>query len=250
MAENASAWAEGVNGRIEFEGETVTIARKGLRGVIGAGKGPRAVSLSDVLRVDFEEPTFTRKGYIRFAVPGEIHNDVAQDRNCVLFAKKQTAEFVALLGQVRAAIGNRSDAERRELSERSSAAYRQKRETAPNQAVGNANEPNYADARVQGTDLIYPSPGGAHFKGLSGAKALFESGADQSRPTLTRIGAGAVIAGPAGAIVGGLFKKNTSKGYVTVEFPDGEAVIIEGPVKDETKMRQFAADVNRIAASS
>lgn len=99
---------------------------------------------------------------------------------------------------------------------------------------------------------VYSYPNGT-FKGgskpVAGASAEFESGSDRSRPTLTRIGAGALIAGPAGAIVGGLFKKDTSKGYVTVIFADGDTVIVEGPSKDEGKMRQFAADVNRIAAN-
>lgn len=85
-------------------------------------------------------------------------------------------------------------------------------------------------------------------KPVKGATATFESGADHARPTLTRIGAGAIIAGPAGAIVGGLFKKNRSKCYVTVIFADGDTSIIEAPAKHEHKLRQFAADVNRLAA--
>lgn len=84
---------------------------------------------------------------------------------------------------------------------------------------------------------------------VAGATAAFESGADKSRPTLTRIGAGAIVAGPVGAVLGGMFKKDTSKCYVTVIFDDGDTVIIEGPASDEAKMRKFAADVNRIAAS-
>lgn len=108
----------------------------------------------------------------------------------------------------------------------------------------------YGLHRVDKGQFSYPN---GTFKGgskpITGASAEFESGADRSRPTLTRIGAGAILAGPAGAIVGGLFKKDTSKCYVTILFPDGDTVIIEGPSKDEGKMRQFAADVNRIAAN-
>lgn len=86
-------------------------------------------------------------------------------------------------------------------------------------------------------------------KPIQGATAEFESGSDRTRPTLTRIGAGAIIAGPVGAIAGALFKKQRTKGYVTVIFADGDTAIVEGPAKDETKMRQFAADINRIAAT-
>lgn len=86
-------------------------------------------------------------------------------------------------------------------------------------------------------------------KPVAGATAEFESGADKSRPTLTRIGAGTILAGPVGALAGGMFRKNTSKCYVTVVFADGDYVIVEGPVKDEAKMRKFAADVTRIGAA-
>lgn len=81
-------------------------------------------------------------------------------------------------------------------------------------------------------------------KPLAGAEATYETGNDKSRPTLTRIGAGAIIAGPAGAVVGALFKKDTGKNYVTVVFADGDTVIIEGPQSDAMKMREFAARIN------
>lgn len=113
-----------------------------------------------------------------------------------------------------------------------------------------ANSALYGVHSVKGDTYNYLPSG--KFKSVSkpvkGASAEFESGADRSRPTLTRIGAGAILAGPAGAIVGSLIKKDVSKCYVTVIFEDGDTIIIEGPIKDETKMRQFAADVNRLAA--
>ena len=80
---------------------------------------------------------------------------------------------------------------------------------------------------------------------VAGAVAQFEAGgAVGGRTTLTRVAAGAVIAGPVGAIVGGLFKKDRSKVYVTVTFPDGAVVIVDGPAKDELRLRQFAVKVN------
>lgn len=82
-------------------------------------------------------------------------------------------------------------------------------------------------------------------KRVAGATAEYESGADQRRTTLTRVAGGAIIAGPAGAIVGGMFKKNESRGYVTVTFPDGDVAVIDGPIKDEKKLREFAIIVNR-----
>lgn len=243
MAESGNALLEGANGCIGFDGEIVTITRKGLR-AISDGKNGRQIRLADIQRVDFEEPSFARKGYIRFAVPGEIHNDVAQDRNCVLFTKKQTTAFAELRDQVRAGFTTRSQAERDALRERSSVAYA---ETTREQNRSDLSA-SYGGHSAQGDLYTYPHQSGHKFKTLSGATALFESGADKSRPTLTRVGTGALIAGPAGAVVGALFKKNTSQCYVTVVFSDGDTAILEGPIKDESKMRQFAADVNRIAA--
>ena len=250
MAENGVARIEGANGQIELAEGTVTIARKGLRGSLGHGKEAREVRFSDILRVDFEEPTFTRKGYIRFAVPGEIDNDVVQDKHCVLFTKKQASEFIALRDHVKSALANRTDEERRVLSERNSAAYKQKRSESAAVSLDGSATAVYAGHSAQGDVYIYPAPGGTKFKTLKGARANFESGSDKSRPTITRIGAGAIIAGPTGAVIGGLIKKNTTRCYVTTEFLDGEAAIVEGPAKDEAKMRQFAADVNRLAAEA
>lgn len=84
-------------------------------------------------------------------------------------------------------------------------------------------------------------------KPVAGAQAIFELGADKSRPTLTRVGAGALLAGPAGAIVGALFQKDTSRNYITVIFADGDTVIIDGPAKDEKKMRTFAERIRDLA---
>lgn len=81
-------------------------------------------------------------------------------------------------------------------------------------------------------------------RSVAGAVAEFESGADQKRTTLTRVAAGAIVAGPAGAIVGGLFRKDQSRVYVTISFPDGDVAVIDGPTKDERQLREFARVVN------
>lgn len=85
-------------------------------------------------------------------------------------------------------------------------------------------------------------------KPVDGASAEFESGADNSGATASRVIAGALIAGPAGAIVGGLFKKQKGRVYVYVTFADGDVAIIDGPVRDETKLREFASKVNAAAS--
>jgi len=86
---------------------------------------------------------------------------------------------------------------------------------------------------------------------LSGASAEYEPGsATAGRTTLTRVAAGAVIAGPVGAIVGGMFKKDTARGYVSVTFPDGSVVVVDGPLQDESKMRRFVQVVNSEASKN
>lgn len=81
-------------------------------------------------------------------------------------------------------------------------------------------------------------------KPIAGAIAEFESGASNQKTTAGRVVAGAVIAGPVGAVVGGLLKKDKTKCYVTVTFADGDVAIIDGPVKDERRLREFAVKIN------
>lgn len=76
-----------------------------------------------------------------------------------------------------------------------------------------------------------------------GATAEVE-GAGSSRMTATRVGAGAVIAGPLGAAIGGMARKNTSKVYVVVNTVRG-SFVVEGPAKKMKAALQFAAAVNR-----
>lgn len=51
---------------------------------------------------------------------------------------------------------------------------------------------------------------------------LIEAGPDGQRVTATRVAAGAVLAGPVGALVGGMAKKGTGSGWLIVRTPDGE----------------------------
>lgn len=86
-------------------------------------------------------------------------------------------------------------------------------------------------------------------KPIAGAVAEYEHGADiGGRTTLTRVAAGAIIAGPVGAVVGGMFKKDRNRVYVTITFPDGAIVVVDGPAKNERKLRDFASKVNAAAS--
>lgn len=83
---------------------------------------------------------------------------------------------------------------------------------------------------------------------VAGAHAQVDNGASNRRMTLTRVGAGAVVLGPVGAILGGMSKKDRSRVYVLVEFAAGEAISFDLPTKDEKKAREFAQKVNGASA--
>lgn len=51
---------------------------------------------------------------------------------------------------------------------------------------------------------------------------LIEAGPDGQRVTTTRVAAGAVLAGPVGALIGGMARKGTGSGWLIVRTPDGE----------------------------
>ncbi len=84
---------------------------------------------------------------------------------------------------------------------------------------------------------------------VAGATAHFESGAAaRQRMTATRVGAGLLIAGPIGAIIGGMAKKDESKMFIIIELADGNALSVEARAKDEGKIRKFVDAVNQASA--
>jgi hypothetical protein len=93
----------------------------------------------------------------------------------------------------------------------------------------------------EGVDLFEKA---IRFKGkawsISGAQVSLEMGAPKSRMTLTRIGAGALLFGGAGAIVGGMSKKNKQRGFIEIITDEG-GFVIEFDANQERKARQFLA---------
>ena len=68
-----------------------------------------------------------------------------------------------------------------------------------------------------------------------------------ARVTATRVAAGAALAGPLGALVGALAKKDRSRVYLAVTTSD-DHILLEVDGKDEADARRFAASVNAAAA--
>ena len=79
---------------------------------------------------------------------------------------------------------------------------------------------------------------------IAGVVAEYEGGdTPVLKTTATRVAAGLIIAGPVGAIVGGMFKKDISRCYISVAMPSGESFIADVPASKASMARKF---VNRI----
>lgn len=247
--------ADGFGGQADFDGEIIRIERRGVRARVFPA---REFPVAHVLRVDFSPASTWSDGYIRFALPLEETKKPTKDPNHIRFAQKGSEQFEALLAAV-----NRFVEERGELDESMLTALRESHQRLLDEEERVRAERNRATAEKwqrKGAIAVYDkhlirkgvyqtttSFGLGVKRPIAGARAEFESGSDRTRPTLTRIGAGALLAGPVGAVAGGMFKKDRTKAYVTIAFEDGATVIIDGPAKDEKKMREFAAQVNQIA---
>lgn len=83
---------------------------------------------------------------------------------------------------------------------------------------------------------------------LAGARASVEVGGTKRRTTATRVVVGSAITLGIGTAIGAMAKKQTSNIYLTVEFANGEHILIEADTKLERKARKFAAAVNQAAA--
>lgn len=80
---------------------------------------------------------------------------------------------------------------------------------------------------------------------IAGCVAEFEPGdAPAMQTTVGRVAAGLVIAGPVGAIVGGVWKKDQSKSYINVVLENGHMLIVDVPSSKATAAREFVARIN------
>lgn len=79
-----------------------------------------------------------------------------------------------------------------------------------------------------------------------GATADVEMGASKERITATRVGLGALIAGPVGALVGANSKKSQTKGYLSI-ITNNVSILVEFQAKEQSAARRFASDVTDAA---
>ncbi|MFD6518062.1 hypothetical protein [Rhodococcus sp. NPDC060176] len=76
---------------------------------------------------------------------------------------------------------------------------------------------------------------------VAGAKAIVDIGGTQYRTSMTRVALGATVAPVRGAIAGAMAKKQTHTVYLTIEFADGQTMVVEHKGEMESAARHFAA---------
>ncbi|GLW73635.1 hypothetical protein Kpho02_59340 [Kitasatospora phosalacinea] len=105
--------AKGHNGQVTFDGEYVTITRKGFLARTSVGKGEKRIHISQIAAVQWKPPGKLVNGFIQFTVPGGIErrsgfgnqtNSAIHDENSVIVMKNQAAAFEELREAVDEAI--------------------------------------------------------------------------------------------------------------------------------------------------
>jgi hypothetical protein len=96
---------KGHGGQIQFDGQYVTITRKGFLARASVGKGEKRLHISQITAVQWKPAGAFVNGFIQFTVPGGNErrsafgsqtSSAAQDENSVVFTKQQQPEFEKL----------------------------------------------------------------------------------------------------------------------------------------------------------
>lgn len=104
---------KGHTGEIQFDGQFVTITRKGIGARLTVGKGEKRLHVSQISAMQWKPAGLMVNGFIQFTVPGGTErrsafgsqtSSAVQDENSVVFTRKQQAEFEKLRGAIDAAI--------------------------------------------------------------------------------------------------------------------------------------------------
>ncbi|MFF8500758.1 DUF4429 domain-containing protein [Streptomyces anulatus] len=103
----------GQGGQITFDGQYVTISRKGFLARATLGKGEKRLPISQISAIQWKPAGPLVNGFIQFTVPGGTElrgrlgsqtSNAAKDENSVIFTKKQMPEFQKLRAELDAAI--------------------------------------------------------------------------------------------------------------------------------------------------
>jgi hypothetical protein len=107
--------AKGRNGTVTFDGQTVTINRKGFVARTTVGKGTKSIPVHAITAVQWK-PAGMMVGYIQFTLSGGTERrsrfgkqsqDATTDENSVTFTKGRQGDFERVREAVQAAITNR-----------------------------------------------------------------------------------------------------------------------------------------------
>jgi hypothetical protein len=104
---------KGHTGQIQFDGDYVTITRKGFNARLSVGKGEKRIHISQISGVQWKPAGLLVNGFLQLTIPGGNERrsafgsqtkSAAQDENSVIFTKKQMPEFEKLRAAIDAAI--------------------------------------------------------------------------------------------------------------------------------------------------
>jgi hypothetical protein len=105
--------AKGRGGQIEFDGQYVTITRRGFIARSTVGKGEKRIHVSQISSVQWKKAGAIVNGFIQFSLPGGNErrsrfgsqtSDAQKDENSVVFTFQQQKPFEELRAAVEAAI--------------------------------------------------------------------------------------------------------------------------------------------------
>lgn len=97
--------AKGHGGQVQFDGQYLTITRKGFLARATVGKGEKRLHISQITAVQWKPAGAFVNGFIQFTVPGGNErrsafgsqtSSAAQDENSIVFTKQQQSEFEKL----------------------------------------------------------------------------------------------------------------------------------------------------------
>jgi Domain of unknown function (DUF4429)/Short C-terminal domain len=107
--------AKGTNGTLTFDGQTITILRKGFNARVFVGGGEKSIPIASVAAVQWKKAGLTA-GFIQFTVPGgnEVRSrsgrqsrDALHDENSVTFHARQMPAFEPIREAIEQAIAQR-----------------------------------------------------------------------------------------------------------------------------------------------
>jgi hypothetical protein len=108
--------AKGHNGTISFDGDFITIHRKGVLARLTVGKGDKRFPISSVTSVQWKPPGIAMNGFISFSLGGGNERrsrfgsqttSAVHDENSIIVTKRQAPQFDRLRGAIEAAIAER-----------------------------------------------------------------------------------------------------------------------------------------------